>query len=160
MFDTEQIDEETSIHEPRLWRDNGWTARVSRNEDGEGWQVAMIKDGEPEPALVGPWTMGRNKVDPKPLDTAAFNTLVKTANEVLRRHEQQLQAALHRDVTISVGGERIIVNLDIQRDEDDPHAVLSAVGIDGSEIAQKRVEPNFKLSRASAEKWAESGYRR
>ena len=35
----------------------------------------MIKDGEPEPALVGPWTMGRDKKNPKPLDGFAFSTL-------------------------------------------------------------------------------------
>ena len=27
------------IHEPRLWRDNGWTARVIKNNDDEGWAV-------------------------------------------------------------------------------------------------------------------------
>ena len=79
------LDPAEPIHEPRLWRDNGWTARVIKNEDDEGWAVAMVKDGEPEPALVGPWTMGRDKKNPKPLDTAAFNTLVKTASEVIRR---------------------------------------------------------------------------
>ncbi|MGF6805090.1 hypothetical protein OKW30_000216 [Paraburkholderia sp. Clong3] len=57
------------MHEARLWRDDGWTARVIKNEDDEGWAVEMIKDGEAEPALVGPCTMGRNKKDPKPLDT-------------------------------------------------------------------------------------------
>jgi hypothetical protein len=46
------------IHEPTLWVDDGWTAQVIKNEDDDGWAVAMIKDGEPEPALVGPWTMG------------------------------------------------------------------------------------------------------
>ena len=66
------------VHEPRLWRDDGWTARVIENDDDEGWAVEMIKDGEPEPALVGPWTMGRDKKNPKPLDSAAFITLVKT----------------------------------------------------------------------------------
>src|ERR1700747_2780250 len=85
-----------SVHEERLWRDNGWTARIIKNEDDEGWAVEMIKDGEAEPALVGPWTMGRDKKNPKPLDAAAFNTLVKTASEVLRRHEQQLRALLHK----------------------------------------------------------------
>src|SRR6266850_1017597 len=38
----------------------------------------MIKDGEPEPALVGPWTIVLDKKITKPLDTAAFNTLVKS----------------------------------------------------------------------------------
>jgi hypothetical protein len=62
-------------HDARLWRDDGWTARVIKNQDDDGWAVEMIKDGEPEPALVGPWTMGRDKKNPKPLDTGAFNTL-------------------------------------------------------------------------------------
>jgi hypothetical protein len=56
--------------------------------------------GEAEPALVGPWTMGRDKKNPKPLDTNAFNTLVKTASEVLRRHEQQLHAQLHKQFDV------------------------------------------------------------
>ncbi len=60
------------IHEDRLWRDDGWTARVIKNEDDDGWAVEMIKDGEAEPALVGPWTMGRDKKNPKPLDASAF----------------------------------------------------------------------------------------
>jgi len=53
-------DSAAAIDEDRLWRDNGWTARVIKNEDDEGWAVATIKDGEPEPALVGAWTMGRD----------------------------------------------------------------------------------------------------
>jgi hypothetical protein len=48
------------VREARLWCDNGWTARVIKNEDDEGWAVEMILDGEVEPALVGPWTMGRD----------------------------------------------------------------------------------------------------
>ncbi|HSQ72212.1 MAG TPA: hypothetical protein VLM87_07295, partial [Rubrivivax sp.] len=99
--DTDTADTPDAIHEPRLWRDQGWTARVVKNNDDEGWAVEMIKRGEPEPALVGPWTMGRDKKNPKPLDGAAFNTLVKTAREVLRRHEQQRQALLHRQLTVN-----------------------------------------------------------
>ena len=64
------------IQEPRLWCDDGWTARIIKNDDDDGWAVAMIKDGEPEPALIGPWTMGRDKKTPKPLDASAFITLV------------------------------------------------------------------------------------
>ena len=78
--------------DPRLWRDDGWTARVIKNIDDDGWAVEMIKDGEPEPALTGPWTMGRDKKNPKPLDATAFATLVKTASEVLARHEQHQHA--------------------------------------------------------------------
>src|SRR5918993_5816979 len=105
-------DSDALVQEPRLWQGNGWTARVIKNEDDEGWAVAMIKDGEPEPALVGPWTMGRDKKNPKPLDTAAFNTLVKTAAEVLRRHEQQLHAQLHKSLFVMTPSGRVEVSLD------------------------------------------------
>jgi hypothetical protein len=89
------------IQQPRLWRGDGWTARVIKNEDDDGWAVAMFKDAESEPALVGPWTMGRDKKNPKPLDGNAFSTLVKTAREFVRRSEQQLHAALHQSITVS-----------------------------------------------------------
>jgi hypothetical protein len=152
--------EATRLHEPRLWRDNGWTARVIKNEDDEGWAVAMIKDGEPEPALVGPWTMGRDKKNPKPLDTAAFNTLVKTASEVIRRAEQHLQATLHREITISCAAGRVTVALDIVPDDDDPHALLSATGEGGDELARVKVAASFRLNRASATAWADGGFGR
>ncbi|GCL61294.1 hypothetical protein [Pseudaquabacterium pictum] len=148
------------IHEPRLWRDNGWTARVIKNEDDEGWAVAMVKDGEPEPALVGPWTMGRDKKNPKPLDTNAFNTLVKTASEVIRRHEQSLQATLHKEIAISYVAGRITVALDIVPDDDDPHALLSAADEAGAELARVKVSAGFRLNRASATAWADGGFGR
>ncbi len=157
--DSEQ-DQSDSIHEPRLWRNDGWTARVIKNDDDEGWAVAMIKDGEAEPALVGPWTMGRDKKNPKPLDTPAFHTLVKTASEVLRRHEQQLHATLHKSVAVNTASTTITVNLDIVPDEDDPYAMLSALDESGDQIAEVRVAPNFKLSRTSAEQWIENEFRR
>ena len=152
-------DDDAKIEEPRLWRDNGWTARVIKNEDDEGWAVAMIKDGEPEPALVGPWTMGRDKKNPKPLDTAAFNTLVKTAAEVLRRHEQQLHALLHKSTVIFVGDAELKVTLDIVPDEEHPYALLAAIDEMGEQVAQARVRPDFKLSPASALAWVENDFR-
>ena len=152
---------EQLVQEDRLWQGNGWTARVIKNEDDEGWAVAMIKDGEAEPALVGPWTMGRDKKNPKPLDVNAFNTLVKTASEVIRRHEQQLHAQLHRSVRVHTEGAAYIsVHLDITPDEDEPSATLTAYDPFGEEQAQVRVPPNFKLSVASATAWMASGYRR
>jgi len=83
---TETLDEETA--DDRRWVKDGWIARVIKNQDDDGWAVEMTRVGDPEPALVGPWTMGRDKRNPKPLDHFAFSTLVKTASEVLRRHEQ------------------------------------------------------------------------
>jgi len=151
-------DPDVPVHEARLWRDHGWTARVVKNNDDEGWAVEMHLQGQAEPALVGPWTMGRDKKNPKPLDTAAFNTLVKTAAEVLRRHEQQLQAQLHREVFVQLPEGRVLFTLDIVPDDDDPHALLKAVDADGTELAARRVAANFKLTIASAQAWAEGGY--
>ncbi|MDP3759876.1 MAG: hypothetical protein Q8R01_05090 [Ramlibacter sp.] len=146
------------ITEARLWRDNGWTARVIKNEDDDGWAVAMTPDGQVEPALVGPWTMGRDKKNPKPLDSPAFNTLVKTAAEFVRRHEQQLHAALHQQVVITHGTGRVTVSLDIEPDEENPSAVLRASDAAGEVLSEARVAPSFKLTRASAAAWAEAGF--
>jgi hypothetical protein len=152
-------DDDGLVQEPRLWQGNGWTAKVIKNEDDEGWAVAMIKDGEPEPALVGPWTMGRDKRNPKPLDTSAFNTLVKTASEVLRRHEQQLHAQLHKSTIVFANGAELKVTLDIVPDDDHPYALLSAFDQMGERIAQVRVAPNFKLSPSAASDWIDSEFR-
>ena len=149
-----------SIHEPRLWRDGEWTARVIKNEDDEGWAVEMLKAGEAEPALVGPWTMGRDKKNPKPLDTAAFNTLVKTAAEVIRRHEQAQHALHHKNLTVTVNGTRLTVTLDIVADEDDPHALLAAVDAFGETLARVRVAAGFRLSNTSAEAWIAVDFRK
>ena len=148
------------LKEARLWRDNGWTAKVIKNDDDEGWAVAMTKHGEAEPALVGPWTMGRDKKNPKPLDTNAFNTLVKTANEVLRRHEQQTHALLHRQLYVETASGRLSITLDIVPDDDDPHAWLAATDADGQELARVRVGAGFKLNAASAGRWIEADFAR
>ena len=148
------------VREARLWCSNGWTARVVKNEDDEGWAVEMIKDGEREPALVGPWTMGRDKKNPKPLDASAFNTLVKTASEFLQRQVQQLHAVLHQNITINAPSGRISVTLDIVPDEDDPHALLTAHDANDEQLARVRVSPGFKLSKASANAWIDAGFRK
>jgi hypothetical protein len=151
-------DPDAKIEQPRLWRDNGWTASVIKNDDDDGWAVAMTKDGAPEPALVGPWTMGRDKKNPKPLDGNAFSTLVKTASEFVRRSEQQLHAQLHQSIAVTVGEVRVTVLLDIVPDDDNPSATLSAQDEGGETLARMRVSPGFKLNRASATAWAEGGY--
>ena len=158
MNDAHERDASAVIHEPRLWCDRGWTARVIKNNDDEGWAVEMVKAGEPEPALVGPWTMGRDKKNPKPLDTAAFNTLVKTAAEVLRRHEQQLRAQLHKSLFVGTAAGRFEVTLDIVPDDDDAHALLAATNDQGERLAVVRVAAAFKLSPGSATAWVEGGF--
>ncbi len=157
MNDAAREDASGALHEARLWRDDGWTARVIKNEDDEGWAVEMVKDGEPEPALVGPWTMGRDKKNPKPLDVAAFHTLVKTASEVLRRHEQQLHSMLHKSLALATPQGRVDVTLDIVPDADDPHALLAAHDAAGERLGQARVAPDFKLTSASASAWVGQG---
>lgn len=155
------IEDQPKPQEDRLWCDNGWTAKIIKNENDDGWAVEMIKDGEPEPALVGPWTMGRNKKDPKPLDSNAFITLVKTASEFVRRHEQQMHATLHQSITVSAKGQMFAVELDIIPDEDEPHALLTAyeAGDEGGDVIERvKVSANFKLSRASAIAWVENDF--
>ncbi len=158
--DSIEPEEEALIQESRVWQGQGWTARVIKNDDDEGWAVAMLRDGEPEPALVGPWTMGRDKKNPKPLDISAFHTLVKTANEVIRRHEQQLHAQLHKSLRVMTDDGPVTVNLDITPDEDDPYATLSAIDQYGEKLASVRVRPDFRLNPGSAEDWIAREYKK
>ncbi|MCY1057677.1 hypothetical protein [Nannocystis sp. SCPEA4] len=143
----------------RTWVASGFTARVIKNEDDEGWAVTMTRDGESEPVLVSPWTMGRDKKNPKPLNHADFKTLLKGARDVVTRHEAHARAQRHRSVTIlDAEGSPVRVDLDIAADEDDPHAMLSAWDPVGEKLAERRVAPNFKLSSASAGRWVASGF--
>ena len=151
-------DTQEPIHEDRVWSDEHWTARVIKNEDDDGWAVAMYLDGGAEPALVGPWTMGRDKKNPKPLDTSAFNTLVKTAKEVIRRSEQQLHAQLNKNVSITVDGRRLRVAMAIVPDEEGATATLSAWDEFDAELARVPVPPTYRLNVDSAKAWVASGF--
>jgi hypothetical protein len=153
----EEAVEQTS--DPRLWKKNGWTARVVKNENDEGWAVEMTRDGDSEPILVSPWTMGRDKVSPKPMGHADFNSLVKGAKDVLVRHQAALRAKLHRSITCrGSSGQRLQADLDIQLDEDDPHAILKVVDTATDEIVRSgRAHPAFKLSEASVQKFVLTG---
>ena len=152
--------DQPDIHEARLWSGDGWTARVIKNEDDDGWAVAMFKAGETEPVLVGPWTMGRDKKNPKPLDGPAFSTLVKTAFEFLRRHEQQLHASLHQSIVVTAKDAMVTVTLDIVPDEDSQYATLGARDATDQVLAEVRVAASFKLSRASAMAWISADFAR
>jgi hypothetical protein len=159
MSDTTAHDEPDTIKEPRLWRDDGWTAKVIKNEDDDGWAVEMTRIGDSEPSLVGPWTMGRDKRNPKPLDAAAFTTLVKTASEVLRRHEQAARERLHRTMTFTTdAGQRVRVDFDLQPDDDDPHAILSVIDEATDEpVRSGRVSPGFKLNASTVQRFLRTG---
>ncbi len=150
---------DAEVLEPRLWKRDGWIARVVKNEDDDGWAVEMSRVGDSEPALVGPWTMGRDKKNPKPLDQSAFTTLIKTATEVLRRHEHARRARMHRELVFAGDGDRRIrVELDIAEDEDDPHAILAAFDdASGEAIRSGRVAAGFKLTATTAKTFLRTG---
>jgi hypothetical protein len=171
---TEDVDATTSgestddTSNPRRWKKSGWIANVVKNLDDDGWAVEMIQIGAEEPALVGPWTMGRDKKNPKPLDQPSFMTLVKTANEILLRHAQSARARLHKSTSFEVGRAdaavfeadgfegalKVRADLDIAQDDDDPHAVLSVFeDTTSTELRRGRVRPDFKLSAASVTAW-------
>ncbi|WP_230976217.1 hypothetical protein [Pseudothauera nasutitermitis] len=151
--------EEGTVCEDRHWCRDGWTARVVESQDGDGWAVSMSQDGEHEPVLVCPWTMGRDKKNPKPLDQAAFLALVKSATEVLQRQQQQLRARLHKQIHVAGEDGEVTVTLDIVPDEYEPHALLRAHDADGGEIARTRVAADFSLSNTSARAWVAAGFR-
>jgi hypothetical protein len=161
---TDQEHEQSEAHdilEDRLWRKSGWIARVITNEEDEGWAIEMTRVGDSEPALVSHWTMGRDKKSPKPIDAGAFATLIKTANEILLRHEQSARESLHKSRTITDDhGKRVRVEFDIVQDEDDPHAILAAFDDEsGAELRRVRAAPTFKLSEASAQRFVRTGER-
>ena len=160
MEKTQESNDNQKTQGPRLWQDDGWTARVIKNEDDDGWAVEMVMDGQPEPALVAPWTMGRDKKNPKPLDPPSFYTWVKTASELVRRHEQQLHSLLHKSTKVTVNGATLSVTLDVTPDDDDPYAMLTAHDVFGTQLAQVRVDASFKLSENNAQDWAQNEFRR
>lgn len=153
---THATDEEMS---DTRWKKAGWIAQVIKNDSDDGWAVAMTRIGADEPSLVGPWTMGRDKRNPKPLDASAFATLVKTANEIVRRHEQAARERLHRTLSFTADGDqRMRADLDIAPDDDDPHAILAVVDEASGELVRSgRVAPSFKLTATTVQRFLRTG---
>ncbi len=154
---TALTDDAPLTQEARVWQDEIWTARIVKNEDDDGWAVAMFKIGQVEPALVGPWTMGRDKKNPKPLDGNSFITLVKTASEFVRRSEQQLHASLHQSLSVQGPLGRVTVLLDIEPDDENPTASLSAQNEAGEVLVQWKVDAAFKFNRQTVQAWVDAG---
>jgi hypothetical protein len=148
-----------AIRESRRWCEGCWTARVIWNEGDDAWAVEMLRSGEPEPALVVPWPLGPDYVNPKPLDQASFDTLLKTASEILQRHERQLRNRLHKRLTVSLPEGEWGVTLEIVPDEYEPYAVLVAFDASGEQVAQERVMPDFRLTEAAARAWIKGDFR-
>jgi hypothetical protein len=152
-------DDGSDLMTPTRIRRYGWDALVVRNEDDVGWAVEMRRVGDSEPALVGPWTMGRDKKNPKPLDIHAFNTLIKTASDVLARHAQAERDSLrkvfgHR----RPDGQSVRVTLEIVPDEFDPRAMIRCVDErTGDVLREGTVSAGFKLNTTSIEHYLASG---
>jgi hypothetical protein len=150
---------EPEIMEPRYWKKNGWSAKVIKNEDDDGWAVEICKDGLSDPVLVSPWVMGRDKKNPKPFDSPSFTTFVKTASEIMRRAAQQRERQLKKSVSCCWDGVWFKIVLEITPDEYDPYATLSATNDEGEVVAKIRVAPNYKFSQAVADKWVRGGFK-
>lgn len=146
------------VMEPTYWRKNGWSARVIKNGDDDGWAVEIHKDDLPEPVLVSPWVMGRDKKNPKPFDAGAFATFVKTASEVLDRSERQRAAALTKSLHLAWDGVWYKILLVLVPDEYEPYGTLTATTDDGETVATLRVPPDYKLTRDGAAKWVRRGF--
>ena len=136
----ETIPGDPDIMEPTRWRKNGWTAKVIKNADDDGWAVEITKAGMSEPALVSPWVMGRDKKNPKPFDGPAFTTFVKTASEVLDRSARQREATLKKKLAIAWEGRWYNVVLEQMPDEYEPYAELSAIDEGGQTVAKRALE--------------------
>jgi hypothetical protein len=65
---------------------------------------------------------------------------------------------LHQQIEIEHTGGRVSVTLDIEPDEENPSAMLRAVDASGDLLAEVRVAPSFKLTRASASAWAAASF--
>lgn len=146
------------VMEPTRWAKNGWSARVIKNEDDDGWAVEVSKDGIPEPVLVSPWVMGRDKKNPKPFDANAFATFVKTASEVLDRSTRQRDAGLEKKLSIAWEGRWYTIVLRVVPDEYDPHAVLSAIDDAGQTVASHPVPMGFGFNRDAMNAWVRGGF--
>lgn len=74
---------------------------------------------------------------------------MKTASEVLRRHEQQLRAQLHKEVRVASadGNDELDITLDIVADDIEPYALLTALDTFGEQSAQVQVAPSFSSAR-------------
>lgn len=143
----------------RQWSEDGWTASIVPNQDGDGWAVQVRREGESEPVLLAPWLTERDSAEPRPLDQPAFNALVKTAAGTLERQVRQMHASLHKRVALTLGSARWEVTLELVPDEYDPHGLLRAVDGSGECVARERVLPDFKLTTATARAWIEAGFR-
>lgn len=141
------------------WHDRGWLAEIVENEDGGGWALSMTRDGDDTPVLIVPWVMGRNKVDPKPLNADDFKTQVKAAEDFVRRFQQQQRAAHRRSYRVQdPDGRDVVVAYDVELGDYEPRGVLTATDALGMLLSRQDLPVGFQLSRTTARTWAAQGF--
>ena len=145
--------------EDYVWKERGWTAEIIRDDEGgSGWAVAMTPDGADEPVYTAPWTMGRNKKDPKPMTTRDFLVWIKSASEFLERTQRQLGTRARKSLDLTdPGGAFVRIIFDVQ-ERGEAVGVLTAENSVGLEIARAEIDPLFRLTRERAEAWIDAGY--
>jgi hypothetical protein len=147
------------ITEERHWKKSGWNARIIKNGDDDGWAVEVTRLGDAEPTFVSPWTMGRDKKNPKPIDQGAFTQLIKTGTELIARQQNQAREKLHRQLAYrSDDGVSMLADFDLVPDDDDPHAMLTVrIEATGEVVQTARVAANFKVNAANVQRFVASG---
>lgn len=139
----------------REWCQAGWTARIVRSEDGDGWGVEVWRDEASEPALQAPWSTVADGAAPAPLDAAAFRSLCKAASDLVRQ-KQHWQARAQQHLTVRAGASRWQMTLTAVSDDGEPHGLLTACDENGEWVAEERVAPDFRLTEAAARAWMNS----
>ena len=152
-------DESPVVHEDGLWQEQGWTVRIVRGEDGDGWLAEMTLDGEQDPTLTTPWPADEERQQARALHASAFNTLIKNAREFRERNQRQLRAMLHRRLNLHALEREWVLTLDIVPDEYEPHAILAAIDDHGVTVARLRVEAEFRLTHAAGLAWVQADFR-
>lgn len=145
--------------EQMVVRKRGWTAQIIRNDDDDGWAIAMTRDGDDEPVYTAPWTMGRNKKDPKPLNDKDFLVWIKSAREFLERSRFQSRTRNRRSVDVtSADGQDLTVVFDVRGGDCEATGVLTALDAIGQQLGRSECDPSFELTLESAEDWVNSGF--
>ena len=99
MTESDLQPDDTTIHEDGLWRDNGWTARIIKNEDDDGWAV---EGGARQAELSGQHLNAVYALIGDPFDTVALDEMTDllwddpppSAVKTIRSHISRLRTAL------------------------------------------------------------------
>lgn len=96
---------------------------------------------------------------PPPPDEAAFETLVRSSRQMAEPAEPRRAGGRPlRSVSVTVRGRQWEVSLRLVPDEYEPHALLTAHGELGEQVAEERVVADFRLTEGVARSWIEGDF--